>query len=394
MSISSRKVTFHSKTFVRGIPELSTYSSEEISGLWYGRQEFMSIMEETRKIVVIMVTGDVESMDDGYCKRGLEIRSGKRADLRRRLKLEALNGEFPALLHFSSLKGHTEFLTRTCNYFSAVLDVQEKNRKTGIDKPEAIATAYESIARSCHDAAHLAGIKDEKEAQKIFKETMSSPDPSVRKFRKRLKIKPPRRHSSNDQTAKMRKCEDGGQFRRHSYCNLVDAKKTVTFSRQTKTRSVPHIKDISKEDICKLWYQPTEIRVMSEEQKHTAQLVEKFSCYQDTDTCAVRGCEVMIQENIRKRKRSQTIARSAVFNEQIRQAQRGKHDPEQLAAAYRAAATRSVQEAQRMGQRDELDVLAIAAEDRVLGMKRTLEKTKDGNKRRFSMKARKQNGMN
>ena len=280
--------------------------------------------------------------------------------------------------------------------FKAVLEIQKKNGKTGSRKPEAIATAYESISRSCHEAARLAGIKDEKEAQKIFKETMSSPDPSVRKFRKRLKIKPPRRHSSNDKTDKLRKCEDdnGGQFRRHSYCNLVDARKTVTFSRQAKTRTVPHLKDISQEQICKLWYQPTEIEVMSEEQKHTARLVEKLFCYQDTDTCAVRGCEVMIQENIRKRKRSQTIARSAVFNEQIRQAQRGKYDPEQLAAAYRAAAARSVQEAQRMGQRDELDVLAIAAEERVIGVKRSSEKTNNEGKRRFLMKPRKQYGKN
>ena len=109
MSNPCRKVTFHSKIFVRGIPELSTYSSEEIFGQWYGRQELMSMLEETRKVVGIMVSGDVEKMDDGYCERGLEIRSGERAEQRRRLKLEALNGEFPGLLHFLSLNGCTKF---------------------------------------------------------------------------------------------------------------------------------------------------------------------------------------------------------------------------------------------------------------------------------------------
>ena len=280
------------------------------------------------------------------------------------------------------------------NSLAAVLDTQNDHMETEDDDEvsNAIASAYSKVSKSCHEDAHLLALLDEEEAQRIMRETILSPVSRVRKMRKRVKSKqPPRHRSLEDEKPKKAVAEEtsGEEFRRHSYCNLADAKKTVRFFPKAKTRTVPHIKDISEDHASILWYQPTEIKVMMDDQKKTARLVEKFDCYQDTNDCAVRGCEYMTKENIRKRKRQQTIARGAVFKEQVRQLRDGENNPEQLAAAYKAAVVKSVLEAQRMGQRDELDVLALEAEEKVPGEKRSLRNIKVEAKRRFLLEAEK-----
>ena len=107
-STSNNSVRFHTRIYCRAIPQLASYSQEDISTLWYHREEFVAMFEETKDIIDIMALedkSDTRRMEDSYCERGLESRYGDRAEVRRRAKEDGLDGKFLLFSQSYSITG-------------------------------------------------------------------------------------------------------------------------------------------------------------------------------------------------------------------------------------------------------------------------------------------------
>eukprot|EP00540_Astrosyne_radiata_P015241 CAMPEP_0116843118 /NCGR_PEP_ID=MMETSP0418-20121206/11906_1 /TAXON_ID=1158023 /ORGANISM="Astrosyne radiata, Strain 13vi08-1A" /LENGTH=179 /DNA_ID=CAMNT_0004473827 /DNA_START=60 /DNA_END=599 /DNA_ORIENTATION=- len=129
------KVQFASKVRLVRIEHINEMIHEQVSEIWYSSAEFMEIRTKNDRCLELLTTGKAVE-DEDHTMRGLECRTQAGYERRRRNKRNALY---------------------------AVLDEQERQRKSGTLDPEVIAGVYLLESEHCTEDALEQGIVDEEE---------------------------------------------------------------------------------------------------------------------------------------------------------------------------------------------------------------------------------------
>jgi hypothetical protein len=138
--------------------------------------------------------------------------------------------------------------------------------------------------------------------------------------------------------------------RRRLACTSIKPKKSVHFNSRINFCSIPHLSQLSDEDITHRWYRKSELAAIKSDTVETIRNAKErgVDTFLDDSQHTVRGLYFA-----RKQQRhSRALARSCVLDEQKRQAREGVDDPENLALIYRSVACASEEMAQVNGRQD------------------------------------------
>lgn len=138
-----RRVTFNTRVSVRPMIHVNDISDEEISDVWFCRDDFANMKKGFARTVKLISHGVYKGDDDVHCARGLEYRVRAGALARRENKLSGLE---------------------------AVLDEQDRQLKSGIVNEERIREAFLNVSLKCRLSALKRGISDQDEADFIHED--------------------------------------------------------------------------------------------------------------------------------------------------------------------------------------------------------------------------------
>jgi hypothetical protein len=135
--------------------------------------------------------------------------------------------------------------------------------------------------------------------------------------------------------------------RRRLASTSTKPKKSVRFHSRVNFCRIPHLSD---KDITHRWYGPSELAAIKSDAVETIRHAKDLGVetFPDDSEHTVRG----LYCSKKQQRRSRSMARSSVLDEQKRQAREGVDDPENLAMIYSSFAFASEQIAQVNGQED------------------------------------------
>ena len=118
---------------VREIEQLTDFTAEERTSLWFSREEFDEIKAAYRNIIEMMRKKQLLTDTEEHCTRGLECRSIAGSKRRRDTQLKGL---------------------------LAVLGEQDRQKADGVQEPETMAIVYRQYAYHAQQAATNMGRRD------------------------------------------------------------------------------------------------------------------------------------------------------------------------------------------------------------------------------------------
>ncbi|KAI2488961.1 hypothetical protein MHU86_26015 [Fragilaria crotonensis] len=133
----------------------------------------------------------------------------------------------------------------------------------------------------------------------------------------------------------------------------------VNFNNQVMVRTIGHVNDLSEAEIRRTWYQKEEYRQIRSSLSVTVRKITSGKYDGDTDSHCARGLEFRTPYGAQLRRKNKLDALIAVLDEQDRQMDDNDLDDEALARLYTQFSFARLYEAQRRGELDELEALAI-----------------------------------
>lgn len=142
----------------------------------------------------------------------------------------------------------------------------------------------------------------------------------------------------------------------------------VSFRGRIKVRSIPHLNNLSDDEVSSLWYGEQELAEIRIEAAETARRAEERAAATNTDETdcreeetseiaddgeyTLRGLSSMLMSTRRRRHSCWIMALTCVLDEQKRQQRENRFDPYTIAKMYRAFAVGALHIAQANGRKD------------------------------------------
>jgi hypothetical protein len=146
-NIASRKqVTWSKRVTVKKIRSHNHYADEEVDGVWYSPEDYITIKKGCIQTLKLMHKPDFQE-NDQYSARGLEIRTRQAARKRKEIKTFAAQ---------------------------AVLDEQELQDETGETDPERVREVYRETSSISQSQAQFMGMRDQEAVKDYLKEERPS----------------------------------------------------------------------------------------------------------------------------------------------------------------------------------------------------------------------------
>jgi len=134
----------------------------------------------------------------------------------------------------------------------------------------------------------------------------------------------------------------------------INAKKTVRIEVDyTKVFPVPHIDDMSEEEILSIWYDHTDYDIMKQSIIPLLKKMMRGARIDETDSETVRGLEYRTREGALKRQHNKVNSINAVLDEQDRQLSLGIHDVQRICEIYVDSSRHCALSARDLGEMDE-----------------------------------------
>lgn len=152
-----KSVSFKTNVLVYHTKHINEYTKEEIRNCWYDDKEMGFIVSDCMAIIKLMVKDEEQLISSSDCVRGLEYRTPEGQKRR-------MSNKFCAM--------------------DKVLDEQDmqwQHNKNNVDELREIYSAY---SEPSHNAAHLIGLEDERQAMIIYREDDCSVKNTTRQISK------------------------------------------------------------------------------------------------------------------------------------------------------------------------------------------------------------------
>jgi hypothetical protein len=144
----------------------------------------------------------------------------------------------------------------------------------------------------------------------------------------------------------------GRRSRRRLSSTSAKPKKSVQFHSRISVRDIPHLSQLSDEDITHRWYRKSELAAIESDAGKTIRNAKENGVDTVLDDSTHHTVRRLNCSKKQKRRNLWVMALSCVLDEQKRQAREGVDDPESLACIYRSFAFTSEQKARDNGRRD------------------------------------------
>eukprot|EP00977_Amphora_coffeiformis_P023467 scaffold13449_cov188-Amphora_coffeaeformis.AAC.2 len=146
--------------------------------------------------------------------------------------------------------------------------------------------------------------------------------------------------------------------------DLIKVKKTVRIEVDSnEVFLVPHIDDMSEEEILTIWYDRPDYDLMKQSFIPILRKMMRGTNIEETDKETVRGLEYRTREGALKRQHNKVHSIHAVLDEQERQLSLGIHDVEKISEIYGGASQHCSMSARDLGEMDEEFVRSLESLD-------------------------------
>ena len=135
----------------------------------------------------------------------------------------------------------------------------------------------------------------------------------------------------------------------------------VSFTSDVDVKEVPHIKDLSPEEVAAVWYNGADFERIKKALVVTLRLMIAKKPV-DSDQCT-RGIEFRTPQGAKFRKKNKLEALTAVWNEQVSQWKENITDEEAIRSVYLEHSTKCMETARKFGLHDEKAVQKYLRDD-------------------------------
>jgi hypothetical protein len=143
----------------------------------------------------------------------------------------------------------------------------------------------------------------------------------------------------------------------------IPKSRTVSFFPGVSVRECLHINNFTDDEVYNTWYKKPDFSRIKTSFIYIVQKLSNGSWEGDTENETARGLEYRTREGSMKRKVNKLNGLMVVLDEQESQWNRGIHDDEAIAAAYRDVSCKSLELVRLLAARDEAEVLGMWADD-------------------------------